>query len=85
MPVFKHRDRLTVFSEILKKTRESKEGKRKIDIVRGTNLSYPQAEKYLNLLITNGFLYMNTNERYKPTEKGLKLVKILQLLNVRLK
>jgi predicted transcriptional regulator len=85
MPTFKHRARLTVFAEILKVTRESSDGRKKTDIMRSVNLNHPQADKYLNLLLTNNLLCLDNEDRYKPTKKGLKLVKTLESLNLRLK
>ena len=85
MSTFKHRARLTVFAEILKVTRESSEGKKKTDIMRSVNLNHPQADKYLNLLLTNKLLCLDNEDRYKPTKKGLKLARTLESLNLRLK
>lgn len=85
MSIFRHRDRLTVFAEILKTTNEFKKGKKKTDIVRSVNLNYPQASRYLNLLLINGFLWLDSEDRYKPTKKGLELIRTLESLNLKLK
>jgi len=85
MSIFMHRDRLTVFAEILKITKEFREGKTKTEIVRSVNLNYPQASRYLNLLLTNGLLCLDSEDRYKPTEKGLELIRTLESLDLKLK
>lgn len=82
MPVFKHRDRLTIFAEILKTTSESKRGSTKRDIVKNVNLSYAQANKFLSLLLTERLLCLSMETRYKPTEKGLRLMNSLKSLNL---
>ena len=85
MSTFRHRARLAIFAEILKATKESKRGKKKADIARIANLSYPQASKFLNLLLANGLLRIDKENMYKPTEKGLKLVRAFESLNLKLK
>ena len=81
MPVFKHRDRLTIFAQILKTTSNSKKGSTKTDIVKNVNLSYAQADKFLSLLLTQDVLCLDM-DRYKPTKKGLKLMKNIKSLNL---
>ena len=85
MSTFRYRARLAIFAEILKMTKESKKGKKKADIVRSVNLSYPQANKVLNLLLTNGLLRLDNENTYKPTKKGLKLIRTFESLNLVLK
>lgn len=80
-----YRDRLTIFAEILKTTKESKIGKKKTNIMRSVNLNYTQANKYLNLLLINGLLYLDSNNRYRTTKKGLELVTSIESLNLKLK
>jgi len=85
MSTFRHRARLAIFAEILKATKESRKGKKKVDIVRIVNLSYPQADKFLNLLLANGLLRVDSENTYKPTEKGLKLIRAFESLNLKLR
>jgi len=82
MPIFKQRDRFTVFAEILKTTSKSKEGRTKTDIVKSANLSYAQANKFLSFLLTEGLLRLNMKNRYKPTKKGLEFMNNLKSLNL---
>jgi len=74
---FKYRDRLTIIVEILKTVDERPQGKRKTCIMQTANLSTPQMEKYLNLLLITELLKVE-NSVYKPTEKGRRLAKDLE-------
>lgn len=69
MSTFARRDRLTILAEILKTTKESKRGKEKTDIMRGANLNCHQADKYLHLLLINGLLHLDSEDRHKTTKK----------------
>jgi predicted transcriptional regulator len=84
MPIFRHRDRTTILAEILKTTKESERGKTKTNIVQSVNLNYHQVNKYLQLLLVNGLLYKEKDDRYKPTKRGLEIMKNLERLNLRL-
>lgn len=84
MSTFRHRSRLTIFADILKTTKESREGKNKTDIMLSANLNSSQANKYLDLLLINGFLRLDTKDRYKITKKGLEFIRTLESLNPRL-
>jgi len=84
MLTLRHRDRATIFAEILKATK-SERGKKKTDIMRSVNLNYHQINKYLRLLLINGLLCVDTDERYKPTKKGLEIIEKLESLNSELK
>lgn len=85
MSTFEYRDRLTIITEILKTTNQSTSGKKKTDITRSANLSYPQGNKYLHLLLTNGLLRHNSGDRYTVTQKGFELVRTFESLNLKLK
>ena len=85
MSTFTHRDRLTILAEILKTINESKKGKSKTNIMQSANLNYHQANKYLRLLLINRLLYLNSEDRYKPTKKGLELIRTLESQNLTLK
>ncbi len=84
MSTVRHRDRMTIIAEILKTTKESKGGKKKTDIMRSINLNYPQANRYLRFLLSNGYLSLNSEDRYKITKKGLEFMRNLESLNSRL-
>lgn len=82
MSTFKHRDRLTIFAKILIATKDSERGKKKTSIMRIVNLNYPQANRYLHLLLTNGLLQVDGEGRYRPTKKGLDFIEKLESLNL---
>jgi predicted transcriptional regulator len=74
---FKYRDRLTIIVDILRAVNERPQGKRKTGIMQTANLSSPQMEKYLNLLLITELLREEDNI-YKPTERGRQLAKDLE-------
>ena len=84
MLTLRHRDRATIFAEILKTTGESERGKKKTDIMRSVNLNYSQASKYLRLLLINGLLCLDAENRYKLTKRGLEIIRRLESLSLRL-
>jgi len=81
---FRYRDRVTIVADILETVRNEPKGKTKTSIMRGANLNFAQANRYLELLLLRGFITeidpMRSQElaRYKPTKKGLQLVSILE-------
>ena len=85
MSTFTRRDRLTIFAEILKTTEKSSKGENKTNIMRSVHLSYPQTKKYLNLLLINGLLRIDSDDRYKPTKRGLEFIRTLESKNLRLR
>lgn len=76
---FKYRDRLTIIVDILRAVNECPQGKRKTCIMQTANLSTPQIEKYLNLLIITEALKVE-DSIYKSTEKGRRLAKDLEFI-----
>ncbi|UCE95474.1 MAG: hypothetical protein JSV51_07030 [Candidatus Bathyarchaeota archaeon] len=82
--VFKYRDRLTILIDILKSTQTSKNGKKKTQILQSANLSYHQLNKYLYLLLTNGFIAVNKNGMYRITAEGSRFANALEPFNMKL-
>ena len=88
---FKYRDRLSIISDILKTVKNSPgKGRRKTQIMQSANLNYDQVNKYLALLMSNGYIEAELSEMhegpvYKATSKGLNFVKILEAENLRLR
>ena len=82
MPIFKQRNRLTIFAEILKTTSESVESITKTDIVKSVNLSYAQADKFLSILLTEELLCLDMENKYELTKKGLEFVKNIKSMNL---
>ena len=81
---FKYRDRATIVTDILDTIYRDPKGKTKTSIMRGANLNFAQANRYLELLLLRGFIKeidpIRSQElgRYKPTKKGLQLARILE-------
>ena len=75
--LFKKRDRATIIADILKSIRSSPKGRRKTNIMQSANLSSDQLNKYLDLLMRNGYIIVDEH-LYKPTSKGLELLENLE-------
>lgn len=81
--VFKNRDRFSIIADILKAIRTEK-GKKKTEIMRSANLSYSLANKYLDLLLRNGYVILEDGNVYRATRKGLGFLQNLQTEYLRL-
>lgn len=84
MSDFKHRSRVTIIEDILRSAWGSRGGSRKTQIMQTANLNYYQANKYLRLLMVNGLLHVDNEDRYRITNRGLEFVKILESLHLKL-
>jgi len=83
---FKYRDRVTIVFDILSSVRNSKEGRRKTQIMQSANLNYAQTKKYLNYLTDCGFLMVTDRQIYVITGKGsefLLLARMQKIYNLR--
>ena len=84
MSEFKYRDRASIVVDILDTIRSEPKGETKTGIMRGANLNFEQANRYLELLVLRGFIRevdpLGSQElgRYKTTKEGLELVSILE-------
>jgi len=74
---FKYRDRATIIGDILISLARRPEGKRKTNIKQSANLSSDLLNKYLDLLLRNGYVILEDGEVYKLTPRGLKLLQNL--------
>ncbi len=80
---FKYRDRASIVVDILDTIRSEPKGETKTSIMRGANLNFAQANRYLELLLFRGFIReidpIRSQElaRYKATQKGLEFLSIL--------
>ena len=81
---FKHRSRVAIIQDILKSTWRSKKGTKKTRIMQSANLNYYQINKYLHLLMVNGLLNIDNEDRYRITERGFEFVRILESLHLEL-
>ena len=88
---FKYRDRVSIISDILTTVKNSsRKGKKKTQIMQSANLNYDQVNKYLALLINNGYIRAESSEVhrgpiYTTTSKGLDFVKTLESENLTLR
>ena len=82
--MFKKRDRATIIADIIKSIRSNSKGRRKTNIMQSANLSSDQMNKYLDLLIRNGYIIMDEH-MYKPTSRGLRLLENLETDYLKLK
>ena len=76
--LFKNRDSATIVADIIKALGENPRGKRKTKIMQSANLNYEQLNKYLDLLLRNGYVILQDGGMYKPTQNGLRFLKNLQ-------
>ena len=77
----KYRSRSEIASSILFTAREV-EGIAKTKIMYNAYLSFAQLKEYLALLLENGLLeYMPENNRYRTTEKGVKMLTAWERVN----
>lgn len=74
---FQKRDRVTIIADILKSLNYSKRGRRKTNIMQSANLSYDQLNKYLDLLMRNGYVVVE-GQMYKPTSRGLEFLETVE-------
>jgi predicted transcriptional regulator len=70
---FKYRDRATIIADILASLVEKPDGKRKTNIKQSANLSSDLLNKYIDLLLRNGYIMINNGDIYRLTQRGLKL------------
>jgi len=75
--MFKKRDRVNIIADILKSISYSGRGRRKTNIMQSANLSYDQLNKYLDLLIRNGYVIVE-GQMYKPTSRGLEFLESME-------
>jgi len=82
--LFKKRDRATIIADILKSVSYNPRGKRKTNIMQSANLSYDQLNKYLDLLMRNGYVIID-RQMYKPTSRGLEFLETFEAEYIKLK
>jgi len=70
---FKYRDRHTIIVDMLKAIAKSRKGSRKTQIMQRANLNSNQLNKYIDILLRNGFVIIE-GYRYKLSSKGLKFL-----------
>jgi predicted transcriptional regulator len=68
---------MTIAADILKSISYSRKGRRKTNIMQSANLNSEQLNKYLDLLIRNGFVIIE-GHMYKPTSSGLEFLEAVE-------
>lgn len=79
---FKYRDRVAIIGDILKTVKNSKEGRRKTQIMQSANLNYIQTKKYLNYLLSWGFLVVTERETYVITKEGSRFLQLVEVQRI---
>jgi predicted transcriptional regulator len=74
--IFKNRSNVPIIFDIL--TIIGKEGAGVTDIIYDAKLSGEQKERYLNYLLSEGFIIKKKTVIYQMTEKGEKLFQLLR-------
>ena len=88
MSKFKYRDRATIVGDILDTIYRDPNGKTKTSIMRGANLNFEQANRYLDFLIVCDAIRaanpLRSQElaRYRLTQKGLKFLRNTEMWNL---
>ena len=80
---FKYRDRFTIVLDILKSIKKSREGLRKTQIMEKARLNYVQTKKYLNYLLSVGYIAVTEKNTYVITESGARLLALREIQQIR--
>ena len=79
---FKYRDRIAIIGDILKTVKNSREGRKKTQIMQSANLNYVQTKKYINSLIDCGFLVVTQREMYVITKEGTRFLQLVEVQRI---
>jgi predicted transcriptional regulator len=72
-----YRDKISIFSDILEVANRDGGGALKTRIMYDANLSHDQLKYYVKILTENNLLYYDLHtQRFKATEKGLRVIEI---------
>lgn len=80
---FKYRDRAGIVCDILSNVQTHHDGRKKTQIMQSANLNYVQTRKYLNYMVTAGFLMVTQQETYLITPKGHKYLQMVEIQGLR--
>ena len=78
-------ERATIIADLLKLVTTTSKSRRKTNLMQSANLSSDQMNKYLDLLMRNGYVILDDGNMYKATNKGLRLLQNLEADYLRLK
>ena len=82
LSTFKYRDRIAIISDILESVKESKNGRKKTQIMQSANLNYGQTKKYLGYLINRGFITATERQTYILTNKGTEFLHLVEIQGI---
>ena len=82
---FKYRDRAKIIADILISLAVKPDGKRKTNIMQSANLSSDLLNRYLDLLLRNGYIMVENSAIYKLTPRGLHLLQNLDIEYLRIR
>jgi len=88
LSTFKYRDRASIMKDILETISSDPQGKTKTSIMRGANLNFGQANKYLDFLVVcdairaSNPLRSQELARYRLTQKGLRFLRNTEMWNL---
>jgi len=71
-------------SDILTTVKKSRKGRRKTQIMQSANLNYTQTKKYLDYLLTCGYLVFTEKETYAITHEGSRFLQLFDLQKIRM-
>lgn len=74
---FKYRDRHSIIADILKAVAKSSKGSKKSHIMQRANLNSIQINRYIDVLLRNGFVIVD-GYRYRLSTKGLRYLENIE-------
>ena len=82
--IFKYRDRATIIGDILSSLSINPRGRRKTNIKQSAGLNNDMLNRYLDLLMRNGYVMVDSGDVYKLTQRGLRLLQNLDVEYLRM-
>jgi predicted transcriptional regulator len=79
---FRYRDRIAIIGDILKALKDSREGKKKTQIMHSANLNYIQLGKYMHYLLHYGFVKITEDGKIDITDEGAKFLLFLEVQKI---
>jgi len=75
---FKYRDRTSIIEDILRSVKNSKNGRKKTQIMQSANLNYRQMKKYITYMLNCGYLTVTDGQTYIITENGSRFLRWIE-------
>ncbi len=82
---FKYRDRAGIMSDILMAISNSRNGKKKTQIMQSANLNYLQTTKYLDYMTNCGYIVATQDATYVLTDKGARYLQLGETQELRIR